>query len=298
LRHALAKHLGKKPEQFIFGTGSDGLIELICKTFLAEGDESIVASPSFSLYELNILASGATAVSVPLNGTMACDLPAMAEAITEKTKVIFLCNPNNPTGAHYTKAEQEAFLQAVPQHILVVVDEAYYEYAAEAEDYPDTLSVLEQHPNVVILRTYSKIYGMAGLRIGYGISHPAIISQMEKVRPPFNVCSPAQVAAVAALEDTEFLTRSVSENRENRAFLEQAFDSMGLSCAKSATNFIAVDTKQDSKKVYEALLEKGYIVKGGHVLGMPGYLRVTVGTRAECEGFIAALQAVLQSMKA
>ena len=220
----------------------------------------------------------------------------MLDYISDKTRIIWLCNPNNPTGGMYGQAEQEAFLKAVPDNILVVIDEAYYEYACGEKDYPDSFEALKNHKNIIILRTFSKIYGLAGLRIGYGITHSEIARELEKARPPFNVCLPAQEAAVAALGDGDFVSRSLKENKENKKYLENAFNEMGLSFINSATNFIAVDTGKDAKTVYEQLLARGYIVKGGHVLGLPGYLRVTIGTKEECEGFINTLKEVLKEL--
>ncbi len=297
LRQALAAHHNLLPSQFIFGTGSDGLIELVCKTFLGEGDESIMPAPSFSLYALNVRSAGATPVEVPLNEGWQYSPLSMLPYITDRTRVIWLCNPNNPTGGIYTEAEQAEFLALVPKNVLVVIDEAYFEYACHAADFPKSLRLLETKKNVLILRTFSKIYGLAGLRVGYGMADPAIISELEKTRPPFNVCAPAQLAAEAALSDRMFVERSLLENKKNMTYLENAFRSMGLSYVPSFTNFIAVNVGYDAKTVYERLLTLGYIVKGGHVLGMPRHLRVTVGTQAECEGFISALTHVLDEMK-
>ncbi len=296
LRVKLAKHLGVLPENLIFGTGSDGLIELVCKTFLEEGDECLMPHPSFSLYELNVLASGGVVKKVDLSENGAVSPEKLGEALTENTRILWLCNPNNPTGGMYTEKEQRALLAKVPDDCLIVIDEAYFEYAEGREDYPDSLALLGERDNVLILRTFSKIYGLAGLRIGYGIAPATLIAEMEKVRPPFNVCAPAQAAAMAALEDSDFVSRSLSENAANKAFLEQKFTEMGLSYLDSATNFIAVDTGRDAKCVFEKLLERGYIVKGGHVLGLPGYLRVTIGTKEECEGFCVALAEVLKEI--
>ncbi|MBR6729325.1 MAG: histidinol-phosphate transaminase [Clostridia bacterium] len=296
LRMSLSERFDLPPESFVFGTGSDGLIELICKTFLSEGDESIMPDPSFSLYELNVKAAGATPVKVPLSGDYAVTPLAMLPYVNEKTKVIWLCNPNNPTGSIYSTEEQLAFLEALPEDILVVLDEAYYEYACGNSAYPDSLAHFKKHKNLLILRTFSKIYALAGLRVGYGIGAPSVITELERARAPFNVCMPAQVAAAESLSDTEFVTRSLWENDANRAFLEKAFAEMGLSYIKSFTNFITVHVNRDSETVFTELLKKGYIVKGGHVLGLPGYLRVTIGTREECEGFIRALRKVLEEI--
>ena len=252
--------------------------------------------PSFSLYELNVLASGGVVKKADLADNGAVSPEKLGAMVSDKTRILWLCNPNNPTGGMYTEAEQKALIEAVPDSCLIVIDEAYFEYAKDREDYPDSLALLKEKENVLILRTFSKIYGLAGLRIGYGIAPAALISEMEKVRPPFNVCAPAQAAAIAALDDADFVRRSLSENAENKAFLEQKFTEMGLSYLESATNFIAVDTGRDAKTVFEKLLAKGYIVKGGHVLGLPGYLRVTIGTRSECEGFCIALAEVLAEL--
>lgn len=297
LRTALASYHGIEADCFVFGTGSDGLIELVCKTFLGEGDESIMPTPSFSLYALNVLSTGATPIEVPLDENWQYSPMAMLPYINDRTKIIWLCNPNNPTGGIYTDEEQTAFLDKVPENVLVIIDEAYYEYAANSSQYPNSIKQLTKRKNVLILRTFSKIYGLAGLRVGYGMGDSSLITEMEKTRPPFNVCSSAQAAAEAALTDSDFVERSLKENRENMAYLEKAFTDMGLSYVKSYTNFIAVNTGKDAKSVYQRLLELGYIVKGGHVLGMPGYLRVTIGTRAECEGFVEALSRVLQELR-
>ena len=254
-------------------------------------------SPSFSLYALNVRAAGATPIEVPLTAEYQYSPLSLLPYITPKTKVIWLCNPNNPTGGMYTEKEQTEFLAKVPENVLVVIDEAYFEYACENAEYPNSLAQLKDKKNVLILRTFSKIYGLAGLRVGYGMGNAAIISEMEKTRPPFNVCLPAQKAAEAALCDADFVRRCLKENKENLAYLESAFQKLGLSYIKSATNFVAVNVRRDAKAVYQRLLELGYIVKGGHVLGMPGYLRVTVGTRQECEGFILALSQVLNEIK-
>lgn len=296
LRMALAEYRGVTPDSLAFGTGSDGLIELICKTFLESGDESVIPSPSFSLYETNVRAAGAVPVIVPCSADYKMDLAAMADKITEKTRVIWFCNPNNPTGLMYTAKEQEEILKRIPDNILVVLDEAYYEFARINPDYPDSLAELLKRDNIIILRTFSKAYGLAGLRVGYAMAHPEIIAQMERVRAPFNVNLVAQYGAIAALSDKEFISMTVNENKKCRAFLCDGFKKLGLSYLESATNFVAVDIKKDSKAAFDALLKKGYIVKGGHALGMPGYLRVSVGTMEECNGFLTALEEVLKEI--
>jgi len=293
LKKALALKHSLSESMFIFGTGSDGLIELICKAFIEPGDECIIPAPSFSLYETNTIASEGIAITVPLNSEFTMDFEAMKNAITDKTKIVWLCNPNNPTGAIYSDSAQKEFIQSVPDNILIVIDEAYYEFALASDEYPDSQALLDKHKNIIILRTFSKIYGLAALRVGYAMADKSIINIMNKVRAPFNVNSIAQAAAVASLDDTEFAEYTLAKNEENKLYLYNAFDEMGLEYIRSHTNFIMVNTKQDSKRVYIDLLKKGFIVKGGHVLGMDGYLRVTIGTNDECAGFISALKEIL-----
>jgi len=294
LKTALSKKHSLDSSMFIFGTGSDGLIELLCKTFIEPGDEAVIPYPSFSLYETNVLASNGVPVMIPLTENYTMDLDAMKNAVTDKTKMIWLCNPNNPTGAIYSGDKQAEFIASICDDILIVIDEAYYEYAVKDETYPDSQKLLDKHKNIIILRTFSKIYGLASLRVGYGMADKEIIASMNKIRAPFNVNSIAQSAAVAALCDKEFETETLEKNEENKLYLYKEFDKLSLPYIKSSTNFIMVDTKRDSKTIYTKLLKKGYIVKGGHVLGMEGFLRVTIGTREECEGFIKALKEVLK----
>lgn len=292
LRNALAEKMGLKPTQFFFGAGSDGIIEMIPKAFIEPGDESIMAFPSFPLYETNIKLAGGICMQVPLDKNYCFDLDAMAEKINKRTKVIWLCNPNNPTGTMYTREQQDAFLQKVPENIVVVLDEAYYEYVTR-EDYPESLALLDKYPNIIILRTFSKIYGLASARIGYAISNETMIGYLERVRSPFNVCTYAQVAATASLDDEEFKMLSYSTNKENKEFLYNEFNKIGLRYLPSETNFIMVDTAKDSKEVFQALLRKGIIVRPGYVFGMNTWLRVTIGTKEECEEFVEALKEVI-----
>lgn len=293
LRMALAKKHGIAPECFAFGTGSDGLIELICKAILEPEDESIIPSPSFSLYETNVRAAGAVPIVVPSKHEYRLDLSAMEKALSDHTKILWLCNPNNPTGLIYSAEEQKALLENVPKTVLVVLDEAYFEFAKDDEKYPDSESLLAEYDNIIILRTFSKAYGLAGLRVGYAMANQNVIRMLERVRAPFNVNLIAQRGAVAALEDVDFAEYTIQQNLENRELLYKGFEKLGLSYLPGHTNFVAVNVQRDSKAVYEALLRKGYIVKGGHALGMPGYLRVSVGTKQECEGFLIALEEVL-----
>ena len=287
LRRALADRWKISPDQIILGNGSDEVITFLTKAFLAPGDEAVMAEPSFIVYKIDVTAEHAKPVTVPLN-EFRHDLPAMAKAVTARTRLVFVCNPNNPTGTYVTAAEVGAFLQAIPPDVIVVFDEAYYEYVTAA-DYPDTLAILKGGRNVVLLRTFSKIYGLAGLRIGYGLTTPEIVQHLNRIRPPFNTNSLAQKAALAALSDEEHVRESRQLNTEGMGFLTERLNALGLTVVPSQANFLYFDVKQDGKAVFEALLRRGVIVR--HLGG--AFLRVTIGLSQENERFITALQAVL-----
>ncbi|WHH56892.1 histidinol-phosphate transaminase [Petroclostridium sp. X23] len=289
LRNALAKKMKLKPEQLFFGAGSDGIIEMIPKAFIDPDDEAIMAVPSFPLYETNTKLAGGICIGIPLDKDYFFDLDAMEEKINDKTKLIWLCNPNNPTGTMYTKEQQDAFLEKVPDHVVVVLDEAYYEYVTR-DDYPESLQLLDKYNNIIILRTFSKIYGLASARIGYAISNEKIISYLERVRSPFNVSSYAQAAATASLEDDTFKKTSYLTNKENKEYLYSTFDKLGLVYLPSETNFVMVNVNRSSKEVFQSLLHKGIIVRPGYLYGMDTWLRVTIGLREECEEFVKALK--------
>jgi len=216
----------------------------------------------------------------------------MADRINERTKIIFIANPNNPTGTIVTQAEVDAFMKRVPEGVLVVFDEAYFEYV-ESPDYPDTLSLVREGRDVVVLRTFSKIYALAGLRIGYGIARPEIIRYLNQVREPFNVNSVAQAGARASLRDPEQVTRSRKVNSEGKRYFCRHFDAMGLTYAPSEANFVFVDVERDSREIFEALIHRGVIVRTGDIFGMPTFIRVTMGTPRENERFIEALRSIL-----
>lgn len=293
LIQALSKRYNVETNQIIIGAGSDEIIAMIARAYFVPGDETVMATPSFPQYRHHAMVEGAKCIEVPLvNGTH--DLQAMQQRITSKTKIVWVCNPNNPSGTIVTKAQLEPFLAGVPKHVLVVLDEAYSEYI-EDEQYPDGLDYVAQYPNVIVLRTFSKAYGLAALRIGYGIAHPNIIRMINQVRGPFNTSRMAQVAAIAALEDEQFLADCRKKNAEGIAYLTEQFDRLGLPYYPAYGNFILVDCKQDAKDVFEALLRKGVIVRGGHSLGFPTSIRVTVGSKEENLTFIQALEEVLQS---
>jgi len=287
LSQALAKKYGVDPGQVILGNGSNELIELVVRTFVQPGDETISADPSFVVYKMITQAAGGTNVIVPCKD-MRHDLDAMAERITTKTRIVFIANPNNPTGTMNSLAEMDRFLERVPDHVIVAVDEAYFEYATHA-DYPDSLDYLKAGRNVLALRTFSKIYGLAGLRIGYGITTAEIAELMNKVRQPFNTNSLAQVGALAALADRKHVEKSIAINNEGKQFLYQTFQRLGVSYTPTEANFILFETRLDGRELYAALLRQGVIIRpmGGN------RLRVTIGLPEENARFANELEKIV-----
>jgi histidinol-phosphate aminotransferase len=293
LTNAVAKHHGVNADQVIFGAGSDEIILMIARAFLVPGDETIMADQTFPQYRHNVQIENGVSIEVPLkNGTH--DLIAMQQRITDKTKVVWVCNPNNPTGTINTSDDVEGFLSKVPSHVLVVLDEAYCEYV-EDPSYPDGLALLKKYPNVILLRTFSKIYGLASLRIGYGIGRPDVIRSINQVREPFNTSRFGQAAALAALQDEDFVVKCRQANKDGLAYYRSAFEELGLQAFPAHGNFIMVDVKRSGQEVFDALLRKGIIVRAGHKL-YPTYLRITVGSKEQNEKVIAALTAVLQEI--
>ena len=287
LRHALAERWKVTPEQVILGNGSDEIITLVTKAFLEAGDEAVMGDPSFIVYKIDVTAVHAKPILIPLKEHRH-DLSAMAKAVTPKTRLVFICNPNNPTGTYVTAAEVSTFLQSIPDDVIVVFDEAYYEYVT-APDYPDTLALLAAGRNIVVLRTFSKIYGLAGLRIGYGLTTGEIVQHLNRIRPPFNTNSLAQKAALAALEDEEHVQESRRLNIEGRQYLTERLQALGFTVIPTQANFLYFDAHQDGRTLFEALLRKGVIVR--HLGGSS--LRVTIGLPQENLRFIESLQSVL-----
>lgn len=290
LRAALARHLDVPLAEVVVGNGSNELLELLVRTFCAGGEHVVFGEPSFVVYRLACLAQGVPFTAVPLAPGHVHDLPAMARAITPETRLVFIANPNNPTGTHVGRAALSEFLERVPKDVIVALDEAYCEYA-DASDYPDGLAYRGQHPRVVVLRTFSKIYGLAGLRVGYAIMPAELAGYVHRVRAPFNVNSVAQAAGVAALGDTAHVARSRELNQREKAFVSGSLGRLGLSVTPSQANFLLVDVGRPASAVYDALLGHGVIVRT--VPPLPSMVRVTLGTRAENERFLAALAAVL-----
>lgn len=290
LKRKLAAKLKVKPENLIVGNGSDELIVLAMRALVNEGEEVIIAKPTFLVYEIAAQAVGAKIVFVPLKN-FKYDLVAMKKKINPKTKIVFMANPDNPTGSYVNKKEVEVFLKDLPESVIVYFDEAYAEVVGE-KDYPNTLKYLNTK-NVIIARSFSKAYGLAGLRIGYAVSCPDFINYMNRVREPFNVNSLAQVAAVAALDDKVFLSRTKNLLKEGKVYLYKNFKKLGLKYIPSATNFILVEVKKDSSEIFRKLLKLGVIVRDMKAWKLNTFIRVTIGTKAENKKFIEALEKTL-----
>jgi histidinol-phosphate aminotransferase len=290
LKKRLAKKLGVAPEQLIFGNGSNEIIELAARTFMRAGDEALMARQAFIVYKLLVQAVGGIAAQVPLRD-FTHDLEAISSAVSPRTRMVFLANPNNPTGTIYRRDAWERFLDRLPEHVLIIVDEAYFEYVSDS-DYPDSLRYHDRGKTILTLRTFSKIYGLAALRIGYGVAGKEVIELMHRVRQPFNVNAVAQWAALAALDDEEHVTRSLETNRRGMEFLNLELAKLGLSYVPSHGNFILVRVGHGNE-IYQRLLTEGVIVRPMGAYDFPEYVRVTVGTMEENHRFIEALRRVI-----
>jgi len=289
LRAALAKRFGVTSDEVVVGNGSNELLDLLVRTFCSGGQDVVFAEPSFVVYRLACLAQGVAFRAIGLDGYRH-DLPAMARAVTASTRLVFIANPNNPTGTHVGRAALETFLAAIPRDVIVVLDEAYAEYA-EAPDYADGMTLRGLHPRLVVVRTFSKIYGLAGLRVGYAVLPAELAGYLHRVRAPFNVSSVAQAAALAALEDREHVERSRALNRAEKVYLRAGLEALGLSVVPSEANFLLVDVARPGQAVYELLLERGVIVRA--IPPLPSMLRITIGTHRENERCLEALRTVL-----
>ena len=285
LKQRLAEKLGLDRSRIIIGNGSNELIEMLVRTFLRVGESIVAAEHAFAIYHLCVHAAGGRTITVP-HTSFTFDLDAMARAIDTDTRIIFLDNPNNPTGTIYTRADWEAFLERVPPSVVIVVDEAYFEFVDDA-DYPDSLAYHTEERALVTLRTFSKICGLAGVRVGYGISSPEVIDALNRIRQPFNVNTLAQVGALAALDDTAHVRRTQANNRQGLAYLRRELDRLGIAYAPSWGNFLLV---QVGPGVSQQLLPQGIIIRPMEGYGYPGYARVSVGLAEENERFIAAME--------
>ena len=295
LRKKLSQLQGVPEERYFFGNGSFEILGLLSKILLDEGDESIVQETTFGWYKSVTKISGGKNVIVPQE-KLENNLQGMLDAITDRTKVIWICNPNNPTGNYITHDELEEFLSKVPNHIAVVIDEAYAEFATN-EDFPRTKEFINLYDNLIVLRTFSKFYGLAGIRIGYAIADPAVIHELFKVKMPHNVNTLAQRAAVAALEDARFQEQCLRNNTEGRKFYEVAFKERGLEFIPSSANFILVNINNSSQVVCEELLKRGVYIRPGAEFGLDHYVRISIGKKEENIRVIETLFAVLDELE-
>ena len=290
LTRALADRWKVSGDHVIVGNGSDEIISLLVKTFVSPGEEAVMADHTFVMYKLAVTGGHGVCVEVPLNDWRH-DLPAMARAVTGRTRLVFVCNPNNPTGTMVTRDEVREFMAAVPDDVIVVFDEAYYEYVRDPH-YPDTLDYVRQNRPVVVLRTFSKIYGLAGLRIGYGITTPDIAGYLHRVRNPFNANTLAQIAARAALEDEQHVAASRALNEAEMASVDHGLRALGMAPLPSQANFLYFDSHRDGRAVFDRLLHEGVIVR--HIAG--SMLRVTIGRPEENRRFLEALSRVMETL--
>jgi histidinol-phosphate aminotransferase len=295
LREALSAKLKVSGENIVFGNGSDEVILLALHAFVGPGDEVVVASPTFLIYNIASMVKGARIRTVPLKDYR-YDLEGMLKAVNDKTRVVFIANPDNPTGSYVTEKELSRFIEGVPEDVLIFMDEAYYEFAS-GNDYPETLNLIERQDRIVVVaRTFSKVYGLAGLRVGYGLARADIAEVLNKVREPFNVNSVAQAAALAAMGDTESVNAVVSLVREEKIRFYDVFSSLGLEYVPSRANFVLVNTGRDSKRVFDHMLKRGVIVRDMTAWRLTGFIRVNIGLKEENDTFIEAFSEAIREI--
>jgi histidinol-phosphate aminotransferase len=285
LRAALAQHFAVDERQLVFGCGADELLELVAKSFLGPGDEAVFAWPSFAMYPIVVEGMGATPVMVPLDAALVHDLPALRAAITERTRVVFVCNPNNPTGTSVGAQAFDAFIASLPEELVLVVDEAYREFARRP-DFPDAIAWVRRRPGTIVMRTFSKIYGLAGLRVGYGICDPELADYLNRARHPFNVNRVAAAAAVAALGDDAHAERSRRVNAEGIDYLTRELRALGVEVWPTDANFLLV---RAGEGIFDRLQREGVIVRPLAGFGMPDCVRVTIGLPEENERLVKTL---------
>ncbi len=291
LRKGLSEKYRLSMERIILGNGSTEIVELLARAFLGGRNSAVVSDHSFLMYRMAVQAVNGNIVTVPMRD-FRNDLPAMARAVTPDTRLVFMANPNNPTGTYNTDTEVRQFLERIPEHCLVVVDEAYREYA-DAPDYPDSLPFLEGGPEIILLRTFSKVYGLAGIRLGYGLSGKEIISTLERVRSPYNTSAVAQAAGLAALGDRDHLRKSVELNRKEKVFLAGELARRSISTLPTEANFLMVEVPgRTGEEVYRELLSLGILVRPLAPYDLPSWVRVAIGTRRENLLFLAGLDRI------
>ncbi len=283
-------------DNVIVGNGSCDILRMVCQAFLHDGGESIVCSTTFPMYQIYTQMFGGKLVFVEPRD-YAYDLPAMAERIGDRTRLIFIANPNNPTGTLLTQQQVDDFIERVPEHVVVVFDEAYYDYV-EASDYADVSKYIKQGRNIIITRTFSKIYGLAGLRVGYGIAKKEMIKYLQHARSPFHVGSVNVIGAMASLDDVEHIQRSRALNAREKIYLYEQFDRLDLPYLATEANFVLlVELRYDAQELSEALLRRGVIIRPAASFGAPGDVRVTIGTREENERLVWALEQALHELE-
>lgn len=289
LKLALAKEYGLSHENFVVGNGAEQIIQLIADTLINPGDEAIMADVTFDICHIHVTHMGGVPVLVPLKNYKQ-DIEEFLSRINEKTKLIYVCNPNNPVGNILTEDEIDHLIKNVPEDVVIILDEAYFHYAIRNSEYDDSVAKYKIRPNLITLRTFSKVAGIAGVRVGYAITSKEIAQQMCKTKGTFNVNRLAQAAALGALEDKEHIQKTVDLNYKVLAVMEKAFEDMGMEYVKSSSNFIFVNIGMDSKTAYVELMKKGIIVKPGAIWGMDTWLRVSTGTVEQIQRFIRALR--------
>jgi histidinol-phosphate aminotransferase len=291
LKRKLARALNLAEENLVLGNGSDELIDIIIKTFVEEDERIITADFTFLEYKIISSVKARTVITVPLK-YFKYDLDAIKKRLDKKTKIVFIANPNNPTGTYVSKLEVEKFIRDIPKDILVVLDEAYDTFI-DVNDFPDSLNLVRRKTNVIVLKTFSKAYGLAGLRVGYAVARPEFTSFMEIARQPFNVNSLAQAAAIAALDDKDFLRKTRKTVLEGKKYLYDNIAKLGLAYVPSVANFILIDVGRDGVSVFKEMLKFGVIVRDMKQYGLKNYIRVTIGTKKENERFVKVLNKVL-----
>lgn len=287
LKEKIAAPYGLHGENVVLGHGSNELVNIVCETLLESGDEAIMAAPSFSLYKLATSLTGASAIEVPLREGVH-DLDAMLDAVTPHTKLVFICDPNNPTGTAIHPQAWRAFLAQVPENVTLLIDQAYREYMGA--NTLDAVDLVRDRPNTIVLRTMSKIYGLASLRFGYGFADAEMIGWLNRVRLPFNISRPAALGAAGALDDGEFVAKSIASNLAGKAFVCNRFERLGLHVYPTQANFYAVEVPASATRAYTDLLHRGIIVRSGDALAMPGRLRITIGSPEENGALIEAFE--------
>jgi histidinol-phosphate aminotransferase len=292
LREKLAKKYHVKLEQIMVGNGGEELLKLITATIISEGDEAIMADPSFSLYEISVNHMGGKSIKLPLDSEFKHDFKAFIDNVNENTKAVYVCNPNNPTGNIMTKEDMDYLVSNIPNEVVLILDEAYFEYAKATKGYPDGLDILKTRPNTIVLRTFAKVAGLAGLRVGYMFSNEELIKEVSKAKGVFNVNRIAQAAAVASMDDVEHINNTVELNKKSLDTMKDYFNSIGLKYLEPSANFIFVDLGRSSREVFIELQKKGVIMRPGFLWGLENWARVSSGDMYQTEKFIEAMKEI------